>query len=100
MLALFCMIFSCINKRIDSCIAQMIAIRLHNKDNKTSESFNAIPRLDSDSRIQTIGMLNAGKSQCEVVRYFAVNVSTVSRLNRKFVVTGSTKDRHKSGQPV
>ena len=77
----------------------MIAIRLHNKDNKTSGSFNSMPRLDPDSRNQIIGMLNAGISQREVARRFAVNVSTVSRLNRKFIVTGSTKDRPRSGQP-
>ena len=77
----------------------MIAIRLHNKDNKTSGSFNAMPRLDPDSRNQIIGMLNAGISQREVARRFAVSVSTVSRLNRKFIVTGSTKDRPRSGQP-
>ena len=77
----------------------MIATRLHNKDNKSSDSFNAMPRLDSDSRNQIIGMLNAGISQREVARCFAVNVSTVLQLNRKFIVTGSIKDRPRSGQP-
>ena len=77
----------------------MIAIRLHNKDNKTSGSFNAMLRLDPDSRNQIIGMLNAGICQREVARRFAVNVSTFMRLNRKFIVTGSTKDRPRSGQP-
>ena len=72
---------------------------MHNKDNKANGSFNAMPRLDSDSRNQIIGMLNAGISQREVARRFAVNVSTVSRLSRKFIVTGSIKDRPRSGQP-
>ena len=49
-------------------------IRLQNKDNKTSGSFSAMPRLDPDSRNQIIGMLNAGISQREVARHFAVNV--------------------------
>ena len=77
----------------------MIAICLHNKDNKASGSYNTMPRLDSDSRNQIIGMLNAGISQREVARRFAVNVSTVLRLNRKFIVTGSIKDCPRSGQP-
>ena len=72
---------------------------LHNKDNKAKGSFNAMLRLDSDSRNQIIGMLNAGISQLEVARLFAVNLSTVSRLNRKFIVTGSIKDCPRSGQP-
>ena len=55
-------------------------------------------RLDSDSRNQIIGMLNAGISQRKVARRFAVNVSAVLQLNRKFVVTGSTKDCPRSGQ--
>ena len=59
-----------------------------------------MPRLDSDSRNQIIGMLNAGLSQREVAGRFGVNVSTVSRLNSRFLVTGSTKDRPRSGQPL
>ena len=58
-----------------------------------------MPRLDSDFKNQIIGMLNAGVSQREVARRFAVNVSTVLRLKRSFVVTGSTKDRPMSDQP-
>ena len=44
-------------------------------------------------------MLIAGLSQREVAGSFAINVSTVSRLNSRFLVTGSTKDRPTSGQP-
>ena len=58
-----------------------------------------MPRLDSDFRNQINGMLHAGISQREVAGRFAFNVSTVSRLNRKFVATGSTKDSPRSGQP-
>ena len=74
----------------------MIALRFHNKDKKAGSS-NAMPRLDPDSGNQIIGMLNAGISQRDVGRRFAVNVSTVSRLNRKFIVTDSTKYRPRSG---
>ncbi len=58
-----------------------------------------MPRLDSDSRNQIIGMLQSGISQRDAARRFNVHVSTISRLNQRFLVTGSTKDRPRPGQP-
>ena len=57
-------------------------------------------RLGSDSRNQITGMLNAGLSQREVAGRFGVNISTISRLNSRFLVTGSTKDGPMSGRPL
>ena len=58
-----------------------------------------MPRLNSDSRNQITGKLNARLSQGEVARRFGVNVSTASWLNSRYCVTGSTKDCPRPGQP-
>lgn len=62
-------------------------------------SFIIMPRLNSDSRNQVNGMFRTGISQCEVATSFNVYVSTISRFNMRFIVTDSTKDRPRTGQP-
>ena len=58
-----------------------------------------MPRLNPDSRGQIIGLLQANVSQRRLARQFNVSQSTISRLSRKFAVTGSTKDRPRPGAP-
>ena len=59
-----------------------------------------MPRLNPDSRGQIIGLLQANVSQRRLARQFNVSQSTISRLSRKFAVTGSTKDRPRPGAPL
>ena len=58
-----------------------------------------MPRLNSDSRGQIIGLLQANVSQRQLARQFNVSQSTISRLRQRYALTGSTKDRPRPGAP-
>ena len=47
---------------------------------------------------QIVGLLQAGTSERECARRFNVNQSTISRLQQRFLATGSVADRPRSGQ--
>ena len=56
-----------------------------------------MPRLTQDQRHQAIGMLRAGTPQTDVAQHFNVHPSTVSRLRRRYQVTGRVEDRPRPG---
>ena len=57
-----------------------------------------MPRLTAQQRISIITLREEGISIRELARRFGVNPSTIKRLNRRVVQTGTTADRYRSGQ--
>lgn len=58
-----------------------------------------MPRLSTENRSRALGMLDAGRSMRNVARFFNVSLSTIVRLRRRFVATGSVRDMPRSGRP-
>ena len=58
-----------------------------------------MPRLDNAERHRAIGMLNAGMAAQCVAAALHVHNTTVYRLQRRVVVTGTTSDRPRQGAP-
>ena len=58
-----------------------------------------MPRLSDAERGRALGMLEAGRTQAEVSRLFRCTKRTIRNLQRRFLETGSWKDRPRSGQP-
>ena len=58
-----------------------------------------MPGLSETDRNQAIGMLAAEAAKREVARRFNCNVSTISRLQRRFQQTGTVRDRPRPGHP-
>ena len=68
----------------------------------SSLSFIALlfmPRLSKRERPGAIGMLKAGVRVSGVARYHYCHPSTIQRLKDRYQVTGTVKDRRRSGQP-
>ena len=57
-----------------------------------------MPRLSEHGRSEAIGMLRAGMSYSAVARHFNCHRSTITRLERRLLLTGSVKDRPRPGQ--
>ena len=57
------------------------------------------PSLSSDNRNNALGLCEAGVRAYDVARHFGVEERTVFRLLARFRVTGSVKDRPRSGRP-
>lgn len=58
-----------------------------------------MPRLNCEVRNQIIGLLQGNVSQRRIARRFNVHPSTISRLNHRYLTTGTVKDRPRSGAP-
>ena len=58
-----------------------------------------MPRLSKNERERVIGMLAAGRTAEAVSQAMNVSKSTISRLVRRFRLTGSTDDAPRSGRP-
>jgi transposase len=58
-----------------------------------------MPRLNERQRGEAIGFLLRGEDQIAVAGRFNVSQSTISRLRRRLLTTGSVKDRPRSGRP-
>ncbi len=58
-----------------------------------------MPRLRAQERERAIGMLTAGMSAREVARRLHCCHSSVVRLQQRYLATGTTSDRPRSGQP-
>ena len=56
-------------------------------------------RLTTAERERALGMLQSGLSQTEVARRLNCNQSTISRLDMRVNLTGSTHDRPRTSQP-
>ena len=59
----------------------------------------SMPRLTSQQREQAIGRLQAGESISNVANVFNVHITTIYRLQDRFVTTNSTADLPRSGPP-
>ena len=92
----FCMIIVRLDHLTGTCIALVLARLMCYHIQCNQGHFLTMSRLNSDSRNQIIGMLQAGLSQHDVAARFNVDVSTISRLNMRFLQTGSAKDRPRS----
>ena len=57
------------------------------------------PSLSSDNRTIALELLEAGVRVADAARRFGVHERTVFRLQARFQVTGSVKDRPRSGRP-
>ncbi|KAK7093744.1 hypothetical protein V1264_007439 [Littorina saxatilis] len=58
-----------------------------------------MPRLTPEQRERAVGRLSAGDDPEAVAVAFNVHLSTVYRLQQRFVNTGSTADTQRSGRP-
>lgn len=58
-----------------------------------------MPRLDIVSRNIAIGRLEAGESQYVVAQHYNVHKSTISRLWQRYLQTGTSNDRPRTGRP-
>ena len=56
-------------------------------------------RLSEASRARAIGQIEAGRTHRAVAADFRVHESSISRLYRKYLATGSVADRPRPGQP-
>ena len=56
-------------------------------------------RLRQNQRQASLRMLLGGQNQSAVARHFGVHKTTVSRLYRRLILTGTTNDRPRSGRP-
>ena len=55
--------------------------------------------MQSDERLRAMGMLQTGRSQCEIANTFSVSKSVISRLRNRYQQTQDVDDRHRSGRP-
>lgn len=59
-----------------------------------------MPRLTPAQRERAVGRLQAGDTPEAVAMTFNCHIATVYRLQHRFLATGTTADRHRSGRPL
>jgi len=58
-----------------------------------------MPRLSADERGRAVGHLEAGVTVADVARIFNCSRETIYNLQTRYMNTGSTRDRPRSGRP-
>lgn len=62
-------------------------------------SFPVMPRLTENQQNQALGQLQAGSSVTDIALHFNVQRNTIYALQRRYLATGTTRDRVRSGRP-
>jgi transposase len=64
-----------------------------------SQNMRRRPNMTAPERDQIIGMLRGGSTTGEIAAYFRRSPQAIRDLQKKFIITGTTEDRPRTGRP-